>query len=68
MDGEKTIKIKSDDNKIIELSSTAALKSGLLRDIIEDYLEDTEFPLNNVNGATLEKVKEYLLIIKIREF
>ena len=60
MDGEKTIKIKSSDGKVIELSSKAALKSGLLRGIIEDYPEDTEFPLNNVNGSTLERVKEYL--------
>ena len=60
MDVEKTIKIKSSDGKVIELSSKAALKSGLLRGIIEDYPEDTEFPLNNVNGATLERVKEYL--------
>ena len=60
MDGEKTIKIKSNDNKIVELSSKAALRSGLLRGIIEDYPEDTEFPLNHVNGTTLEKVKEYL--------
>ena len=60
MDGEKIIKIKSSDNKVVELSSKAALRSGLLRGIIEDYPEDTEFPLNNVNGATLEKVKEYL--------
>ena len=60
MDGEKIIKIKSSDNKIVELSSKAALRSGLLRGIIEDYPEDTEFPLNHVNGTTLEKVKEYL--------
>ena len=60
MDAEKTIKIKSNDSKIVELSSKAALRSGLLRGIIEDYPEDTEFPLNHVNGTTLEKVKEYL--------
>ena len=60
MDGEKIIKIKSSDNKVVELSSKAALRSGLLRGIIEDYPEDTEFPLNHVNGTTLEKVKEYL--------
>ena len=61
MDAEKTIKVKSNDNKVVELSSKAASKSGLLRGIIEDYPEDTEFPLNNVNGVTLEKVKEYLI-------
>ena len=60
MDGEKTIKIKSNDDKVVELSSKAALKSGLLKGIIEDYPEDSEFPLNKINGKTLEKVKDYL--------
>ena len=61
MDAVKNIKLKSSDGKIIELSSKAALKSGLLRGIIEDYPEDSEFPLNNVTGNVLEKIKEYLV-------
>ena len=60
MDGEKTIKVKSSDGKVIELSTKAASRSKLLSGIIEDYPEDSEFPLNKINGATLEKVKEYL--------
>ena len=60
MDVEKTIKVKSSDGKVIELSTKAASKSKLLSGIIEDYPEDSEFPLNKINGATLEKVKEYL--------
>ena len=61
MDVEKTIKVKSSDGKVIELSTKAASKSKLLRGIIEDYPEDSEFPLNKINGETLEKVKEYLV-------
>ena len=61
MDGEKTIKVKSSDGKVIELSTKAASKSKLLNGIIEDFPEDSEFPLKNINGATLEKVKEYLV-------
>ena len=61
MDAEKNIKLKSNDGKVVELTSKAALRSGLLRGIIEDYPEDSEFPLNSVNGATLEKVREYLI-------
>ena len=61
MEAGKAIKLKSNDGKVVELTSKAASKSGLLRGIIEDYPEDSEFPLNNVNGATLEKVKEYLI-------
>ena len=61
MDGEKTIKVKSSDGKVIELSTKAASKSKLLSGVIQDYPEDSEFPLNKINGATLEKVKEYLV-------
>ena len=60
MDGEKTIKVKSSDGKVIELSTKAASRSKLLSGIIEDFPEDSEFPLNKINGETLEKVKEYL--------
>ena len=60
MDIEKTIKVKSSDGKVIELSTKAASKSKLLSGVIQDYPEDSEFPLNKINGATLEKVKEYL--------
>ena len=60
MDVEKTIKVKSSDGKVIELSTKAASKSKLLSGVIQDYPEDSEFPLNKINGATLEKVKEYL--------
>ena len=61
MDVEKTIKVKSSDGKVIELSTKAASKSKLLSGVIQDYPEDSEFPLNKINGATLEKVKEYLV-------
>ena len=61
MDAEKTIKVKSSDGKVIELSTKAASKSKLLSGVIQDYPEDSEFPLNKINGATLEKVKEYLV-------
>ena len=61
MDVDKTIKVKSNDNVVVELSSKAATKSGLLKGIIEDYPEDSEFPLTSVDGKTLEKVKEYLI-------
>ena len=61
MDVEKTIKVKSSDGKVIELSTKAASKSKLLSGVIQDYPEDSEFPLNKINGETLEKVKEYLV-------
>ena len=60
MDADRKIKVKSNDNMVVELSSKAALKSGLLKGVIEDYPEDSEFPLNKINGKTLEKVRDYL--------
>ena len=61
MDTEKRIKAKSKDGKVVELSSKAALRSGLLKGVIEDYPDNPECVLNEVNGVTLEKVKEYLI-------
>ena len=61
MDVEKTIKVKSSDGKVIELSTKAASKSKLLSGVIQDYPEDSEFPLNKISGETLGKVKEYLV-------
>lgn len=60
MDSEKTIKLKANDGTVLELGSIAASKSGLLAGVIQDYPENSEFPLNNVDGKTLKKVKEYL--------
>ena len=61
MDAEKkNIKLKSNDGVVIELTRKAVERSGLLRGVIEDYPEDSEFPLNKINGKTLEKIKEYL--------
>ena len=37
------------------------MRSGLLKGIMQDYPEDSEIPLNDVDGSTLEKVKEYLV-------
>ena len=60
METDKIIKLKSNDNTIVELSRKAASKSGLLKGIIEDFPDDSEFPLNDVDGKTLEKIKIYL--------
>ena len=61
MDTEKVIKLKSNDGKIVEITRKAASKSGLLKGIIEDFPEDSEFPLNDVDGETLRKIKQYLI-------
>ena len=61
MELTSTIKLKSSDGKEIEISKKAANKSGLLKGIIEDFPDNTEIPVNQVNSSILEKVKEYLV-------
>ena len=61
MDDDLLIKIKASDGKVVEITKKAIFKSGLLKGIMEDYPDNTEFPLNQVNGAILEKIKEYLI-------
>ena len=61
MDSDSIIKLKANDGKEIEISKKAASKSRILQGILEDYTDDTEIPLNKVNGAILEKVKDYLV-------
>ena len=67
MELDSTIKLKSSDGKEIEISKKAASRSGLLKGIIEDFPDNTEFPVNQVNGTILEKVKEYLVHYKDEE-
>ena len=61
MELDSIIKLKSSDGKEIEISKKAANKSGLLKGIIEDFPDNTEIPVNQVNSSILEKVKEYLV-------
>ena len=61
MDNDSIIKLKANDGKEIEISKKAASKSGIIKGILEDYTDDTEIPLNKVNGPILEKVKDYLV-------
>ncbi len=67
MDSDAIIKLKTGDGKEIELSKKAAKRSGLLKGIFEDFPDNTEFPVNQVNGDTLEKVKEYLVYYQDQE-
>ena len=62
MDVEKIIKVKAADGKLIELSSKAALKSEILKGLMEDYPDNDELPLpeNTIGSNELEKIKQYL--------
>ena len=61
MDEDLVIKITTKDAKTIELSKKAASKSSIIKGMIEDYPDNNEFPLNNLDSTVLEKVKEYLV-------
>ena len=60
MESDSIIKLKSSDGKEIEISKKAATRSVLIKGIIEDYPDNTEITVNQVNGSILEKIKEYL--------
>ena len=59
-DPNKTIKVVSEDGKVVELSKKAAEKSEILKGMIEDYPDDTELQVKSVKGDALVKIKEYL--------
>ena len=61
MDSDTIIKLKSSDGKLVEISKKNASRSGLLKGLIEDFPDNDEYPVNQVNGSILEKVKEYLI-------
>ena len=58
---EKIIKLKSKvDNYEIELTKKAAMRSELLKGLINDYPDETIFNIDQVNKEALDKIKEYL--------
>ena len=59
-DPNKTIKVLSEDGKVVELSKKAAEKSEILKGMIEDYPDDTELQVKSIKGDALIKIKEYL--------
>ena len=56
----KIIKVQGDDEKIVEMTSGAAQRSVVLKDMIENYPDDPVYTIKSVKGDTLEKIKEYL--------
>ena len=60
MEIEKKLTLISSDGEKMEISSKAAKRSNLIKNIINDFPESSEVPLNKVNGSILKKIKEYL--------
>ena len=67
MDIDEIIKIKANDGGKIEMSKKAAMKSSIIKGILEDYPDNDEIPLNNVNSTTFEKIKDYLVHYQDKE-
>ena len=57
---EAAIKLVLKDQKEIEITKKAAELSELLKTAINDYPNETSFPLNEVDEKSGEKIKEFL--------
>jgi len=57
---ESTIKLVLKDQKEVEITKKAAELSELLKTAINDYPNETSFPLNEVDEKSGEKIKEFL--------
>ena len=63
-DINEEIQIISSDEKTYNISKKAAKRSGILRGMMEDFPEDTSFPMKSIKGNILEKIKDYLMHYK----
>ena len=61
MEVEEEIQISSKEGNIYKISKKAAMRSGILKGMIEDYPNDTTFPMENIKGIIMEKIKDYLM-------
>ena len=57
---DSTIKLVLKDQKEVEITKKAAELSELLKTAINDYPNETSFPLNEVDEKSGEKIKEFL--------
>ena len=64
MEENSEIQISSSDGNIYKISKKAAMRSKLLKGMIEDFPDDVSFPLKSIKGNILEKIKEYLMHYK----
>ena len=60
MEEIKTITLVSNDGIKKTVKKDLIMKSGLVKNLIQDYPEDTEIPIKDVKGEILDKVLEFL--------
>ena len=56
---KESITLISSDLNSVEIKTKAAMRSNLIKNLIEDYPQGN-YPMNEVNYETLMKVKDYL--------
>ena len=61
MEEIKTITLVSNDGIKKEVKKELIMKAGLVKNLIQDYPEDTEIPIKDVKGEILEKILEFLV-------
>ena len=64
MEENEEIQISSYEGNIYKISKKAAMRSGIIKGMIEDFPDDISFPMKSIKGNILEKIKEYLMHYK----
>ena len=67
MEENEEIQISSCEGNIYKISKKAAMRSGIIKGMIEDFPDDISFPMKSIKGNILEKIKEYLIHYKDEE-
>ena len=67
MEENEEIQISSCEGNIYKISKKAAMRSGIIKGMIEDFPDDISFPMKSIKGNILEKIKEYLMHYKDEE-
>ena len=61
MEENESIQISSSEGNIYNISKKAAMRSKILKGMIEDFPDDQIFPMKSIKGNILEKIKDYLM-------
>ena len=61
MEVDAEIQISSSEGKLLKITKKAAMRSGILKGMMEDYPDDATFPMKNIKGNIMEKIKDYLM-------
>ena len=66
-DQEEIIKVRTKDGEIVELTKKAAMLVDPLKSMILNFEDYSQLDLNDVNGKSLTKIKDYLEHYKSEE-